>query len=87
MSSDGVLVLQAIFGSVWRLFTSWYIPGTSVTPGMMLVFLAFAGIVWRVIRSFNGSIRSPSSIDRPVEPVADRGSSSSFSSGSSLSRR
>lgn len=47
MTNDGILVLQCLFGNVWRLFNSWYIPGTKVTPGSLLMFLAFAGLVLR----------------------------------------
>lgn len=94
MTSDGILILQIVFGVIWRLFTSWYVPGTSVTPGMMLVFLAFAGIVWRVIRSFNGAIRAPGALDHPLTRVDGHSSAwgsnslnSQVGSGSSLVKR
>lgn len=47
MTNDGILVLRCLFGNVWRLFNSWYIPGTKVTPASFLMFLAFAGLVLR----------------------------------------
>ena len=47
MTRDGLLVLECLFGNMWRLFTSWYIPGTEVTPAGFLVFLAFGGLVLR----------------------------------------
>ena len=47
MTNDGILVLECLFGNIWRLFTSWNIPGTEVTPGGFLAFLVFGGIVLR----------------------------------------
>lgn len=47
MTSDGLLVLECLFSTVWRLFTTWNIPGTAVTPGGFLAFLVLAGIVLR----------------------------------------
>lgn len=47
MTQDGILVLECLFDTLWMLFTSWHIPGTQVTPGGFLVFLAFAGLILR----------------------------------------
>lgn len=47
MTNDGLLVIQCLFGNMWRLFNSWYIPGTKVSPASFLLFLAFAGLVLR----------------------------------------
>lgn len=56
MTADGLLVLQTLFGTVWRLFTSWHIPGTAVTPGAFFLFLLFAAFVLRFLKSvFSGS--------------------------------
>lgn len=45
MTNDAMLVLQSIFQVIWRLFTSWYIPGTDgVTPAMAALFFVAAGI-------------------------------------------
>lgn len=35
MTSDALLVVEAIFETVWRIFNSWYIPGTNVTPAVL----------------------------------------------------
>ena len=43
MTSDAVLIVQFLFTSIWRLFTSWYIPGTNVTPAAMS-FLVLASV-------------------------------------------
>lgn len=54
MTNDALLVLQAIFGTVWRLFTSWHIPGTNVTPAVAFTFLIVAGIGLRFISRLFG---------------------------------
>ena len=44
MTSDALLVVQCLFSTIWSLFTSWYIPGTNVTPAMFFLFLGSAGL-------------------------------------------
>lgn len=44
MTSDGLAVVQALFSLIWRFFTSWYIPGTTVTPAAAFLFFMAAGI-------------------------------------------
>ena len=44
MTSDALLVVQCLFSTIWTLFTSWYIPGTNVTPAMFFLFLGSAGL-------------------------------------------
>lgn len=39
MTSDALIVLQTLFGSIWSLFTSWYYPGTRVTPAAWAFFV------------------------------------------------
>lgn len=39
MTSDAILVVQCLFSIIWSLFTSWYIPGTNVTPAQFFLFL------------------------------------------------
>lgn len=52
MSNDALLVVQTLFSVIWRIFTSWYIPGTNVTPAVMALFLASAGIGLRLLVRF-----------------------------------
>ena len=54
MTSDALLILQTIFTSIWSLFTSWYIPGTNVTPALMAVFIMLAAFVLRMIKKYFG---------------------------------
>lgn len=44
MTNDALLVLETLFSTIWRLFTSWHIPGTNVTPAVAFAFLIVAGI-------------------------------------------
>lgn len=50
MASDTVLTISFIFSSIWRFFTSWYIPGTNVTPAAFAIFCLAVAFVIRVFR-------------------------------------
>lgn len=52
MTEDAILVLECLFGTIWRFFTTWNIPGTNVTPGVMGLFLIAAGIGIRFVLRF-----------------------------------
>lgn len=54
MTSDAILVLKCLFQTIWSLFTSWYFPGTNVTPAMFFFFLAAAGIGLTFVCRFLG---------------------------------
>lgn len=49
MTNDALLVVKCLFGTIWQLFTSWYIPGTMVTPATAALFFAAAGISMRFV--------------------------------------
>lgn len=54
MTNDAFIILQYIFGAIWRLFTSFYIPGTRVTPAGILFLVLFGTVVLRFVkRIFN----------------------------------
>lgn len=38
MTSNAILAIQCIFSESWRLFNSWHIPGTNISPASWLVF-------------------------------------------------
>lgn len=45
MTNDALICLGGVFSTIWRLFTSWYIPGTNgVTPAMAFLFVLAAAI-------------------------------------------
>lgn len=52
MTSDAILVVDCLFKSIWKFFTTWYIPGTNVTPAVMFLFLGSAGIGLRFVCRF-----------------------------------
>lgn len=60
MTADAALVLSTLFGSIWRLFTSWYIPGTRTTPAAFAVLILFVVAVLRFIKSVFDSRNSDS---------------------------
>lgn len=49
MTNDALLVVRFLFGAIWSLFTSWYIPGTKVTPATAALFFSAAGISLRFV--------------------------------------
>lgn len=50
MTTDAVLVLRTVFDVIWTLFTSWYIPGTHVTPAGWAFFVLFAVLVIKILK-------------------------------------
>ena len=54
MLDDSILVLQTLFGTIFSLFTSWYIPGTNVTPAVALFGILFVSILFRVLSKVLG---------------------------------
>lgn len=46
MTENAIIAVRTIFSESWRLFTSWHIPGTAVSPATWLVFsvVFFIGI-------------------------------------------
>ena len=54
MTDDALLVLQTLFQSIFSLFTSWYIPGTNVTPAVAFFGILFISILFRVLARLLG---------------------------------
>ena len=54
MTNDALLVVQCLFQTIWKLFNSWYIPGTNVTPAVLIFGFLFLGICFRFIGHFFG---------------------------------
>lgn len=52
MTSDALLVVECLFDTIWQLFTSWHIPGTSISPAMCFMFYAAANISLRFFLQF-----------------------------------
>jgi len=47
MTADAIMIVKFLFETIWLLFTSWYIPGTRVTPAAMAFFLLVSVFVLR----------------------------------------
>lgn len=51
VTSDFLDVLRFLFVDLWRLFTVWYIPGTTVTPAAFAVFSLVVVQSIRIVRT------------------------------------
>lgn len=60
MTSEGRQAIYVIFQNIWRLFVSFEIPGTKLTPGKLLLTVLLFSLSLRLVRTF---IASPSSGD------------------------
>lgn len=54
MTNDSLSVVSVLFQSVFRLFTSWYIPGTNVTPAVAIFGIAFIMLSFRLVSKVLG---------------------------------
>lgn len=54
MTNDSLLVVECLFRTIWKFFNSWYIPGTNVTPAVMMFGFLFLKIVFRFVGQFFG---------------------------------
>lgn len=54
MTHDALMVLQCLFDIIWRLFTSWHIPGTNTTPAAFFMFIAVCGLALKFLYRVSG---------------------------------
>jgi len=54
VTDDALAVVQCIFSNIWRLFSSWNIPGTNVTPAVALIGILFAVVCFRTFSRLLG---------------------------------
>lgn len=50
MTEDVVLILSTVVQSGWYLFTSWFIPGTRMTPASMALFVLTVAVSLRFFK-------------------------------------
>lgn len=50
MTQDAYSIISTTFAQIWRLFNSWFIPGTNVTPAGWFLFLIVAGLGIRTFK-------------------------------------
>lgn len=58
MTNDALSVVSVIFTTVFRLFNSWYIPGTNVTPAVAFFGILFVVTFFRVFGKLFGLFES-----------------------------
>lgn len=57
MTSDAIQVITFVFSTLWRLFNSWYIPGTHTTPAAFALFSLTLLLTVKVVRMiFNSDV-------------------------------
>lgn len=49
MIGDSFQIVEALFTEIWRLFNSWHIPGTQMTPAALGLFMLSADIGLRFV--------------------------------------
>lgn len=54
MSENALLAVQCIFGNAWRLFNSWKIPGTNISPAMWFIFILVGFMGFKLVFSLLG---------------------------------
>lgn len=67
MTSEVLSFLSDVIGQFFRIFTSWHIPGTNVTPAMWFVFLLSVGVLFRFLGKLGfgkASIDDVSNVDK-----------------------
>ena len=52
MTGDGLAVLKLLFVDIWRLFTSWCIPGTRITPAAWAFFSLAVVAALKLLRDY-----------------------------------
>lgn len=50
MTSEVLSFLEGVLSVLFKLFTSWYIPGTNVSPAMWFVFLLSVVVLFRFLK-------------------------------------
>lgn len=77
MTNDALAVLVCLFSNIWRLFNSWRIPGTNVTPAEGAFGILFTVMMFNFVgqalgifaRAGGGSSPAPKTPAPPVSNV------------------
>lgn len=77
MTSDALMVVQFLFAAIWRLCTSWYIPGTRTTPAGFFLFCFVAVLSLNFIKRLFGLSGEIAASNRRVSAREARESRSS----------
>lgn len=49
MEENVTILLKLILDSIWRLATSWKLPGISVTPASAIMFVLILATIWDLL--------------------------------------
>lgn len=50
MTANAINFLRAFFSGIWHVMTSFYIPGTNVTPAAMFLGILGVTVIWKFFR-------------------------------------
>lgn len=64
MFASTLQILGVIFQSAWTLLTSFYIPGTNVTPAGLFIFIASAVIGLHFVKRLFAAMGGGSNADK-----------------------
>lgn len=53
MTQEAFTFLSNFFSSVWKIFSSWFIPGTAITPAALLFLVPAFLLIKRVLYRLN----------------------------------
>lgn len=51
MTSDALEIARVLISEIWRFLTSWYIPGTNITPAAFICFWLLFPIILSTVFS------------------------------------
>lgn len=75
MTNDAISVLVCLFSNIWRLFNSWFIPGTNVTPAEAFFGILFTVMMFNFVGSalgiFSRAGGSESAAKTPAPPMSN----------------
>lgn len=49
MTQEAFTFLSSFFSNVWRIFSSWFIPGTAITPAALLFLVPAFLVIKRIL--------------------------------------
>lgn len=78
MTGEVLTLMTGLFAQFWRLFTSWHVPGTNLTPAGWFLFLLSAGVLFRFLAKLGFGRNS---LDDLIRGIRGGGSGGSEKSG------
>lgn len=69
MTNDALAVLVCLFSNIWRLFNSWLIPGTNVTPAEAAFGILFSVVLFNFVGKALGLFAESGPGPKPKTPA------------------